>query len=103
MNAELLNLGPADGILRRRAEVSKRRAAERAAAFEFLVTGETEGPAPDGTPWDRDYDPLPTWEALPGDLHAYDGTGIGALYGLPASRRFLWQLAGWNVVRRERP
>lgn len=101
---------------RNAAAVAKDRAAQRVAAFEFLTTGESEGPSPDGEPWDRTYDPLPYPEALPSELRAYDGTGVGALYGqtteassvffddegrgLVVHRSLVVDLAGWNVGRR---
>lgn len=83
--------------------VAQRRAAERVAAFEFLTTGASDGPAPDGAPWSRDYDPVPYPEAVPHDLRMYEGTGVGALYGHldAASRPFFADLAGWSITRRK--
>ena len=85
---------------KRALELGSRRAKEQAGAWEFLTTGSSELPSPDDQPWSRDYDPLPYPEALPDDLHRYEGTGIGALYGLPGSEVHAWQLAGWNLTPR---
>lgn len=46
------------------------------------------------------YDPAPYREAIPHDTRMYEGTGIGALYGLPGSERFLSELGGWRLVPR---
>lgn len=85
---------------KRSEEVTSRRAKEQAGAWEFLTTGNTELPSPDDEPWSRNYDPLPYPEALPDELRMYEGTGIGALYGLPGSEVLAWQLAGWNLTPR---
>ena len=44
---------------KRTLELGTRRAKEQAAAWEYLTTGNEEGPSPDGEPWSRNYDPLP--------------------------------------------
>jgi len=46
------------------------------------------------------YDPLPYREALPLDPRMYEGTGIGALYGLPGCDHFLAELGDWRLVPR---
>jgi len=43
------------------------------------------------------YDPLPYAEAAP-NPRMYDGTGIGVLYGLPNSARFVDELKDWRVI-----
>lgn len=98
------------------ARLLRRRAAERADARDYLVHGDEAGhrnvcihALAGDAPCARDYDPLPAplySEARPTPSHWYDGTGVGALYGLPNTERHLWQLAGWNVAwagRDEKP
>lgn len=46
------------------------------------------------------YDPLPYPEAAPHDPRLYEGTGIGALYGVPGCERFLPELGDWRLVPR---
>lgn len=82
-----------------------RRAKEEVDVLDFLFFGadrHTERCIFD-KPCSRDYDPMPYYEAAPTPERDYEGTGIGALYGLPGTERFLWQLAGWNVAQRRRP
>lgn len=86
------------GVLKLIEERAQRREKERGAAWTYKTTGASEGPSPDGQPWSRDYNPLPYPEALPEDLQMYEGTGIGALYGLPGAELYMWQLAGWNLT-----
>jgi hypothetical protein len=102
------------------ADVAKRRAAEQACALDFLVYGDDEERGRHATrcvcspTCSRDYDPIPYDEAEPTDLGLYEGTAIGALYGLcPATtshvvtdddgRTYVVQsslldgLQGWNI------
>lgn len=95
----------------RDAEVAKAERRSKNGAYAFLVFGENDPdmPAPDGRPWNRNYDPAPVMEglheALPGSptlpLDEYIGTGVGLLYGLEDgewnSNHLAWQLAGWNL------
>jgi hypothetical protein len=113
VNAELLDNAPARLVAMNAERVHERRAAEKAAAWEYLTTGETEGPAPDDEPWSRAYDPVPCREALLDEPRLYDGTGIGALYGLSTEtvathyddegrgcvirRSLVADLAGWTL------
>lgn len=108
----------------RAAQLAKRREAERADAWDFLVFGDddkrhakwcvhAQACTHDGScqrevcqPCSRTYDPLPSPRdgggAAPEPARFYAGTGVGALYGLPGSEQHLWQLAGWNVAIPER-
>lgn len=52
---------------------------------------------------ERLYDPLPYPEAEPYPLIDYDGTGIGALYGLGMTAAQAASLAGWNIKPRSQP
>lgn len=89
------------------ARLARRRDDERNDALHFLYHGHDahagvclfrrEG----GEPCSRDYDPMPHFEAALTEPRFYDGSGIGALYGLPGSERLCASLAGWNVRRRE--
>jgi hypothetical protein len=98
---ELASVADRKAMRNKRAlEGDSRRNKEQAGAWEFLTTGDTELPSPDGELWSRRYDPLPYPEALPDELFTYEGTGIGALYGLPGSEIHAWQLAGWNLTPR---
>lgn len=94
-----------------------RRAAEQACALDFLVYGDGEpgtflghrvqgvthaercvhGPS---RACSRTYDPMPYDEAEPVDARLYEGTGIGALYGLPGSEDVVLELEGWELVPR---
>jgi len=96
----------------RAAEVEHRRAAEAACALDFLVYGDGDAPAEVlGLPvtrvthadrcifgpadaCSRRYDPRPYAEAEP-DQKMYEGTAIGALYGLPGPEL---GLEGWELV-----
>ena len=81
---------------------AKARHEQRLCAWRFLTGDETLHPEECifGESCSRLYDPLPVREALPPDLRMYEGTGIGALYGLRDSEGFAWELAGWTVERR---
>lgn len=48
------------------------------------------------------YDPLPYPEAVPADPRMYEGTGIGALYGIPGSEHFLAELGDWTLGKEPR-
>lgn len=104
MNPEFLNTAPAQA----REQLFKLRASQRnrefADALDFIVYGDEDGRHAEtcvhAEPCAREYDPLPYPEALPAEPRLYEGTGIGALYGLPETDCHLWQLAGWNLVPR---
>lgn len=86
---------------------STRRQAERDDAWDYLIRGDLDDrhtkrclyALEGGEACSRDYNPMPYPDALP-DPVTYEGTGIGALYGLRDTERFLWQLAGWNIRKR---
>ena len=65
-------------------ERKEREEAERAARAEAAVLAAAA---------DHVYDPGPE----PDDPSLYEGTGIGALYGLPGSERFLAELGDWTI------
>jgi hypothetical protein len=89
----------ADQARTKRAEaVARRRLAERICRSDFLWRGDAHQCTQE-EPCSRDYDPMPYPEALPKDLRMYEGTGIGAIYGLDYSTDMAWQLAGWNIGR----
>jgi hypothetical protein len=94
---------PAGARAAREAEHVARRGREHACALDFLVYGDEPEREPHAArcvfpvPCSRDYDPLPYAEAEPVDLKLYEGTSIGALYGMPGGEHHLGQLAGWNV------
>ena len=79
--------------------VADRRNAEAADAIHFLVYGPDEHKCIHDEPCGLTYDPMPYFGAEPQPSAWYAGTGIGALYGLPGSERFLPQLAEWTVWR----
>jgi hypothetical protein len=99
-------------------ELQGRRASEAACALDFLVYGDGDGPTM--TPWgssvpvahaercihgpraacSRTYDPVPYDEAEPVDARLYEGTSIGALYGLPGSEGIVLELEGWELAPR---
>jgi hypothetical protein len=91
---------------RRALAAERRRQDEALCARDFLTWGDTRGShakfcvfgADD--PCSRTYDPWPYPEAEP-DPSLYEGTGIGALYGLPGSEVHAWQLAGWNLTTQD--
>lgn len=97
---------PAEAKVRRGLEADKRRADQALCARDFLTWGDTRGIHSKFCVWgadeacSRNYDPYPTAEAAP-DPGLYEGTGIGALYGLRGSERHSWQLAGWNLTTQE--
>ena len=62
--------------------------AARLRALEVAARAEWDAPI---------YDPFPYRDAFP-DPRMFDGTGIGALYGLPGSQRFLPELGDWDIV-----
>ena len=105
MNAEFLNVAPAEARARQAADVARRRNAEANDALDFLVYGDEDGrhsaKCINEPTCSRDYDPLPYPEAAP-DPALYEGTAIAALYGLPGGERHAWQLAGWNVRKENR-
>ena len=78
----------------------RRRRDEALCARDFLTWGDTRGAHENhcmfGQTCARTYNPWPYPEAAPDPL-LYEGTGIGALYGLRGSEKHLWQLAGWNL------
>lgn len=82
---------------------AKARADEALCARDFLTWGDTRGVHAkfcvhgEADPCSRSYDPGPT----PEDEAMYEGTGIGALYGMDGSEKFAWQLAGWNLATQE--
>ena len=103
-SAELTDRLRPKAVAKQAAELAKRRREELADAFHFL-TVDAEKHADrcvykrrGGVPCTRSYDPLPYREALPDDLRMYEGTGVGAIYGLPGSEVLAWQLAGWNLT-----
>lgn len=99
------------------ADVAHRRAAEAACVLDFLVYGDGEpttflghrvqgvthaercvfGPR---NACSRRYDPMPYDEAVPVDLKLYEGTRIGALYGLPGCEDVILELEGWELAPR---
>lgn len=84
---------------------------EAACRLAFLVYGDAY-PGEDGEPvphatvcvcapaCSRNYDPLPYPEAEPKDKRLYEGTAIGALYGIAGGEHLLGALAGWNLIPR---
>jgi hypothetical protein len=93
---------PSEAKAKRAKRAAKNRADMTLCARDFLTWGDTRGIhaklcmfGPDD-PCSRTYDPWPDKEASPDPL-VYEGTGIGALYGLKGSEHHLWQLAGWNL------
>lgn len=97
---------PDEARARHAGEVRKRRNLEAACALDFLVYGDDEKRGPHAErcvhasagldPCSRYYDPLPYPEAAP-EPGLYEGTGIGALYGVPGGEHLLGQMAGWNL------
>lgn len=104
-------------------EHASRRNSEAACALDFLVYGEGDD-APTTSPWgsvvpvthadrcvfgrahacSRTYDPMPYDEAEPVDLRMYEGTSIGALYGLgPDESVRTWLDDDGNAVTVVRP
>lgn len=98
------------------AAASARRNAEAACALDFLVYGDGSpamfmghtvvgvthaercvfGPA---KACSRTYDPMPYAEAEPADTRLYEGTAIGALYGMPGPE-LAPLLEGWEIAPR---
>ena len=95
----------ADARAKRAERAAKRRSDMALCARDFLTWGDQRGKhsafcmfvAEGGDPCSRTYNPWPYAEAEP-DPRMYEGTGIGALYGLKDSDRHAWQLAGWNLA-----
>jgi len=91
---------------KRATEVAKRRNAEANDAYDFRYFGDEEGRhsarclfAKRGGPaCARDY----ILFEEPDDPTLYEGTGIGALYGLPNTDQFAYLMAGWTILRRPR-
>ena len=102
MSARLLP----EGVRKNAERVLRRRNDEALCALDFLVWGDTRGVHSkfcvhgEDDPCARTYNPRPYPEASP-DPRLYEGTAIGALYGLPGTERHLWQLAGWNLTTQE--
>jgi hypothetical protein len=76
-----------------------REAESRKAEVEALALAKAEAAALEAEGL-HVYDPLPYREALPAEPRMYEGTGIGALYGLPGSDHFLAELGDWRLVPR---
>jgi hypothetical protein len=116
---------PAEGLTASQARAqldhahASRRNAEAACALDFLVYGEGDS-TPTESPWgsvvpvthadrcvygeahacSRTYDPMPYDEAEPVDLRMYEGTSIGALYGLNGDTPERLELEGWTLAPR---
>lgn len=94
---------PAEARLKHDEHVRRMRADEALCARDFLTWGDTRGIHAkfcvfgEGDPCSRTYWPGPT----PDDEAMYEGTGIGALFGLDGSDCHAWQLAGWNLATQE--
>lgn len=87
---------------RRALAAERRRRDEALCAWDFLTWGDTRGAHADFCihppllpACSRVYDPGPR----PEDESLYEGTGIGALYGLAGSEHHAWQLAGWTLTK----
>lgn len=108
---------PRASILAQASDVHTRRNAAAACALDFRVYGDGQPGEFFGhpvtpvahaercvcsPPCSFDYDPWPTAEAEPADTTLYEGTGIGALYGVPGSPDITPHLAGWNVRKEPR-
>lgn len=85
------------------------REAERRCRLDFMTRPDHEERCICSPPCSRDYDPTPpdpslsddegdNW--LPHPIQDYEGTGVGALYGLPMSAAQAADLAGWNLKPR---
>ena len=90
-------------------EADKRRHAEALCAWDFLVNGDLRGEhaakcvRPGGVVCSREYDPGPA----PEDERLYEGTTLGALWGLPTSTEgtiaYLNAIRnGWDITRQRR-
>lgn len=119
MNPELVHRSPDDARARHFAGVAARRNAEANDAMDFLFLGDEDGRHAEkcihAVPCSRTYDPMPYPEAEPHDSRMYEGTGLGALYGLGderalamadeegdliiVTRSLVTELAGWNLTR----
>lgn len=110
VNPEFVSQPPADARAKHAAELARRRNDEANDAMDFLFLGDEDGRHAErcvyalagGEACSREYDPMPYAEAAPAEPRMYDGTGIGALYGMSASGGLLADLAGWNIVGRDR-
>lgn len=97
---DFVDRAPERALRDRREESVRRRAAAWADASRFLTEDEELHECTHDEPCSRWYDPRPRGlESEPFPAHWYAGTGIGALYNLPGSEAYLWQLAGWNIGR----
>jgi hypothetical protein len=83
--------------------VARRRRDESLCAWDFLTWGDTRGAhaniciRPAGLVCSRAYNPGPP----PEDIKLYEGSALGALWGLPGSPPVLdssWP--GWNLTKR---
>jgi len=114
MNPELVTKAPPDAVRRNALDVAKRRNVEANDAMDFRFLGDDEGRHAEkcvhDVPCSRNYDPL----EAPDDTRMYEGTGVGALYGLgdevtttlhkenghvTVTRSLVAELAGWNLER----
>lgn len=78
-------------------EKARRREAERNCRRDFL-TNPDHGDVCVCTPQcSRNYDPMPYAGADPVPVSWYEGTGVGALYGLGLTPLEVADLAGWNT------
>lgn len=85
-------------------EAARRRRDQQSCAADFLFRGDPNGThagscvfPPHLPPCSRDYDPGP----VPEDVKLYEGSHLGALWGLNTLES--WQLAGWTITRHHRP
>lgn len=88
----------AKGRVQRADELMRRRRSQENDAWYFLTTGLSRGRPSYGKTWDRDYNPAPEKGCAPQDREMYAHTGIGALFGMEGSGKFIWELAGWNII-----
>jgi hypothetical protein len=98
----------AEARAQRFARIDRIRGDQRACAFDFLVNGDDRGLhakrcvyAGTSTPTcDREYDPGPA----PDDIRLYEGSELGALWGVSTAEGAVATLAalrsGWNIKKR---
>lgn len=100
MNPEFLARAPEMAVRKNRERAWKRRARDWDDATDFLYQGDEDGRhaarCPHRTTCQRVYDPSPRGAGEP-EAVMYEGTGIGALFGMDGSDHHLWQLAGWTL------
>lgn len=87
--------------MKRAEEVEKTRRKEEDCAWRFL-TSRDETLHIESCVFARRGDPACSRNYDPGeepDRNLYEGTGIGALFGLDGTRHRAHELAGWNVIR----